>query len=114
MNPSDRTEIDAAGRLRCKHRGECGPRQLAADDDLLLITTRQRADDRVAIGGANVELGDPRIGKSGDGLAIDLERAGDVGTAEREVLGDRRIEDEAAMLTILRDVRETRREAMRR
>ena len=41
-----------------------------------------------------------------DARAIDAEPAGDVAAAEREVLGDGRVEHEAAVVAILGDVRE--------
>ena len=46
------------------------------------------------------------VGELGDRRAIDAKPPGDVGAAEREVVGDRRVEHEPAVLAILGDVRE--------
>ncbi len=108
VDARDRPQVHATRGLRCHHARDRRSRQLARDDDLLLIATRQRAHERRRIGRSNIELRDPLACERVYPRAIDPEAPRDIAAPEREVLGDRRVEQQAAVVAVLVYVRESR------
>ena len=65
----DRADVETACRLRADEHLEWA-RELARDDDLLLVASRERADQRVAARCADVELLERRAPLSWIALAL--------------------------------------------
>ena len=106
----DRADVEAAGRLRGDQHARVAV-DLAREDDLLLVATGEPAGTRLRPAAADVELlHEPR--RALDEAAREepaeprVRRAAVV--VQRDVLGDRELEHEAAPLPVLRNVAEAR------
>ena len=116
MDELDRADVEAARRLG----GDEHPRvagDLAGDDALLLVAARQRRGERLGLAAADVELADQRARARRPCAAATASRAGSIFAravlAQREVLGEREVEHEAAAVAVLGDVRDARRRPCR-
>src|SRR5690606_31965061 len=103
----DRADVNSTCRLCGEQHGVVAT-HFASDDDLLLITAGERSGRELRVGRADVELLDspPRLGK--DTLPVESARpAGELMLqAQSQVVRDTEVEDQAAAVAILGDVRE--------
>ena len=106
----DRPDVEAARRLRGDQHARVAV-DLAGEDDLLLVATRERAGARLRAAAAHVELLDeprrPLDEPPREEPAESRVRRAAV-VVQRDVLGDRELQHEPAPLAILRNVTETR------
>ena len=100
-------------RVGCAAMSTCGSsRDLARDDDLLLVAAGERLAARLRPAAADVELLDQRrcaLDQAARAAASRARVRRPVEVVERDVLGERELEHEPAPLAVLRDVADARR-----
>ena len=102
----DRTDVEAAGRLRRDQDARLAA-ELAGEHDLLLVSARERCRPRVRPAAADVETLEQPPCPAHELLRKEPAEAGVrllVVVVQGDVLGEREVEHEAAALAILRDV----------
>src|SRR5688500_11754447 len=106
MNELDGADIYTAGRLGREQNSE-RLTHLSGDHDLLLISTGKIAGCDLAVGRTDVELGDLCLRVFPDSITVEhASTASELFlAAENEVVGDRIVEDETAMMPVFRNVR---------